>query len=55
VDANVFTSSSKFCQQFNFELVHKWHGIDVLMILECLLILTLLWAGIAILAAIKGK
>lgn len=44
----------EFANNPNFELVHKWHGINLLMILECLLILALFWASMAILAAIKG-
>lgn len=45
----------EFANNPNFELVHKWHGINLLMILECLLLLAVLWAGIAVLAAIKGR
>lgn len=43
-----------FANDPNFELVHKWHGINLLMVLECLLILALFWAVIAVLAIIKG-
>lgn len=44
----------EFANNSNFELVHKWHGINVLIVLECLLILALFWAAIAVLAAVKG-
>jgi len=45
----------EFANNPNFQLMHKWHGINVLMVLECLILLAVLWAGIALLATIKGK